>query len=106
MKIKPHSLVSVLVLIVGARAFAQPTLGVTLVGKQAVLFWTASATNYVLQGTTNIASTNWVWAKDAVPATYGSQTAVTVTNTARARFFRLIQIPTTTLDGMVLIPAG
>jgi len=34
------------------------------------------------------------------------QTAVTVTNTSLPRFFRLIQIPTITPDGMVLIPAG
>jgi formylglycine-generating enzyme required for sulfatase activity len=31
---------------------------------------------------------------------------VTVANTLAARFFRLMQVPTTTADGMALIPAG
>jgi formylglycine-generating enzyme required for sulfatase activity len=59
-----------------------------------------------LQSSTNLASTNWVFASDAVPAIYSSQTAVTVANPLAARFFRLILVPTTTADGMAFIPAG
>ena len=73
---------------------------------QALLYWSPTATNYVLQSSTNLASTNWFFATDAVPATYGSQTAVAVANPLAARFFRLILLPTTTADGMALIPAG
>src|SRR5208283_2548384 len=71
-------------------ALAQLALGIAPVGNQSVLFWPSNATSYVLQDTTNLVSTNWVWANDAPPA----------------RFFRLIQIPTVTADGMALIPAG
>jgi formylglycine-generating enzyme required for sulfatase activity len=85
---------------------AQPTLGIAPADNQSVLFWPTNPVNYVLQCNTNLALTNWVFPSDAVPATYGLQTAVAVTNTIRTRFFRLIQIPTTTADGMALIPAG
>jgi formylglycine-generating enzyme len=85
---------------------AQPALGIVPTNNQSLLYWPATATDYVLQSSTNLASTNWVFATDAVPATYGSQTAVTVTNTLAARFFRLILVSTTTADGMALIPAG
>jgi formylglycine-generating enzyme required for sulfatase activity len=85
---------------------ARPALGIVPTNNESLLYWPATATNYVLQSSTNLASTNWVFATDAVPATYGSQTAVTVTNTLAARFFRLISVPTTTADGMAFIPAG
>ncbi len=61
-----------------------PSLNIALTGNQAVLFWSASATNYILQSTTNLASPNWLTASDAVPVI-----AFTVTNTSPARFFRL-----------------
>ncbi|HAO77976.1 MAG TPA: hypothetical protein DCQ92_03170 [Verrucomicrobia subdivision 3 bacterium] len=61
-----------------------PSLHIALTGNQSVLFWSASATNYILQSTTNLASPNWVTASDAVPVI-----AFTVTNTSPARFFRL-----------------
>ena len=61
-----------------------PSLTIALTGNQAVLFWSASATNYILQSTTNLASPNLVTASDAVPVI-----AFTVTNTSPARFFRL-----------------
>ena len=85
---------------------AQPALGIVPTNNQSLLYWPATATDYVLQSSTNLASTNWVFATDAVPSTYGSQTAVTVTNTSAARFFRLMLVPTTTADGMAFIPAG
>src|ERR1019366_6953573 len=84
----------------------RPALGIVPTNNQSLLYWPATATDYVLQSSTNLASTNWVFAPDAVPATYGSQTAVTVTNNLAARFFRVIFVPTTTADGMTLIPAG
>ena len=85
---------------------AQPVLGIVPTNNQSLLYWPATATNYVLQSCANPASTNWVFATDAVPATYGSQTAVTVANTLAARFFRLISVPTNTADRMAFIPAG
>ena len=63
----------------------QPLLSIAAVGNQSVLFWPASATNYVLQSTTNLTSPNWVTASDAVPVM-----AFTVTNQSPARFFRLV----------------
>jgi uncharacterized repeat protein (TIGR03803 family) len=61
-----------------------PQLNIAPFGNQSVLFWSASATNYILQSTTNLSSPNWVTASDAVPVI-----AFTVTNTSPARFFRL-----------------
>jgi uncharacterized repeat protein (TIGR03803 family) len=65
-----------------------PSLNIAPFGNQSVLFWSASATNYILQSTTNLSSPNWVTASDAVPVI-----AFTVTNTSPARFFRLQQQP-------------
>jgi formylglycine-generating enzyme required for sulfatase activity len=97
----------VLALIGGVHpALAQPALGIAPAGNQVLLFWPSNATSYVLQSSTNLASTNWVFATDAAPTTYASHTAVTVTHTSAARFFRLISVPTITPDGMALIPAG
>jgi N-acetylneuraminic acid mutarotase len=70
-----------------AEAFTpSPLLNIAPFGNQSVLFWSASATNFVLQSTANLASPNWITASDAVPVI-----AVTVTNTTPARFFRLQQ---------------
>jgi formylglycine-generating enzyme required for sulfatase activity len=66
-------------------------------GGQSVLYWPVSTTNYVLQTVTNLTSTNWVTATDAVP-----MRAVTVSNTSPARFFRLSAVPAS----MAIIPAG
>ena len=102
-----HSLfIGLALLAVVHPVMAQPALGIVPTNNQSLLYWPATATDYVLQSSTNLASTNWVYATDAVPATYGSQTAVTVANTLAARFFRLLLVPTTTADGMALIPAG
>ena len=62
-----------------------PTLNILLEGNQSVLFWPSSATNYVLQSTTNLASANWVAVSNAVPVI-----AVTVTNQMLGQFYRLI----------------
>jgi formylglycine-generating enzyme required for sulfatase activity len=107
MKTKLHSLFIGLALLAVVRpVLAQPALGIVPTNNQSLLYWSPTAKDYVLQSSTNLSSTNWVFATDALPATYGSQTAVTVTNTLAARFFRLILVSTTTADGMALIPAG
>ena len=81
-------------------------VGIVPTNHQILLFWPSNATTFVLQSSTNLASTNWVFATDALPATYGSNTAMTVTTALTARFLRLISLPATTPDGMALIPAG
>ena len=101
-----HLLIGLALFLSVHSALAQVTLGIVPTNNQALLFWSPTATDYVLQSSTNLSSTNWVFSTDAVPATYGSQTAVTITNTLAATFFRLILLPATTADGMALIPAG
>ncbi len=76
---------------------AQPALNIAPAGQQSILFWTNTPVNYVLLSSTNVASANWVPASDAATVT-----AVTVSNTSPARFFRLTNSPA----GMALIPAG
>lgn len=61
-----------------------PTLSVASSGNQTALYWPASASNYVLQITTNLASTNWVTVTNGSPII-----GVTVTNNLPAAFFRL-----------------
>jgi len=82
-------------------AFAQVTnLGIAQAGGRSLLYWPASsATNYILQSTTNLASPNWTTEEYPVPVT-----ASTVSNTTPAKFFRLVY--TNPPVGMVLIPAG
>jgi formylglycine-generating enzyme required for sulfatase activity len=81
-------------------AFAQVTnLGIAPAGGQFIIYWPVSATNYVLQTVTNLASTNWVTARTA----FAVNTAE-VTNAAPAGYFRLLQ--STNPPGMALIPAG
>src|ERR1035441_2449107 len=99
MKKKLSSLIIGLALLAGVTiAQAQVTnLGIAPAGAQSVLYWPASSTtNYVLLSTTNLASTNWVAASNAVTVN-----AVVVTNVAPAGFFRLRQ--STAPAGMVLI---
>jgi formylglycine-generating enzyme required for sulfatase activity len=102
MKITPHfrSLLLLLTLMAGVRpALAQPTLTVAPAGKQSVIYWPSTSTPFILQSTTNPASTNWVTATEAVMVT-----AFTVSNAAPAKYYRLIiSLPPA---GMVLIPAG
>ncbi len=61
-------------------------LGIAAAGGQAVVFWPASATNFVLQTTTNMSSTNWTTVTNGKPII-----GVTLTNTSPAAFFRLLQ---------------
>jgi formylglycine-generating enzyme required for sulfatase activity len=95
-------------LLVGVHpALAQPALGIVPTKNQVILFWpiTATGTNGVLQSATNLVSPNWMSATDAFPVNYGSQIAVSVSNAASARFFRLSLVPPTA-DSMAFIPAG
>ena len=78
-------------------ALAQLTnLGIAPAGNQTVLFWPVTDTNYVLQSTTNLTSPNWVAVRNAVTVT-----AVAVTNTSPAMFFRLFNTNFPT-SGLVL----
>jgi hypothetical protein len=62
-----------------------PALNIASVGNQSVLYWSASATNYVLQTTTNLSPPNWVTVSNGTPII-----GVTLTNSSPAAFFRLI----------------
>jgi formylglycine-generating enzyme required for sulfatase activity len=86
---------------------AQPILGIVQTNRQVFLFWPSNFTTCTLQTCTNLRAASWLAATDAVPAIYGSQIGVTVSNIAGARFFRLCNTnPPNTPFGMVLIPAG
>jgi len=93
------SLTALTLLAAVCASFAQPALTIAPAGKQSVLYYSYSPTNYLLQSATNLATPNWVTANDAMPVT-----ATTVSNTVPARFFRLIYTDPPT--GMALIPAG
>jgi len=102
MKNKLQSLCIGLAILAGVQSInAQVTnLGIAPApGGQAILYWPVSSTNYVLQTTTNLVAPSWVTASNAVTVN-----AVTVTNSAPAGYFRLLQ--STNPPGMVLIPAG
>jgi formylglycine-generating enzyme required for sulfatase activity len=108
MKTKLHSLCIGLAMLGGVYpVLAQPALGIVPTNNQVILFWpiTANGTNGVLQSATNLISPNWMSATDAFPVNYGSQMAVSVSNAASARYFRLSLVPPTA-DGMAFIPAG
>jgi hypothetical protein len=101
MRTKFHYSFIALALLVGVHsALGQVTnLGIAPAGRQSIIYWPVSTTNYVLQTVTNLASTNWATARSAFAVN-----AAEVTNAAPAGFFRLM--PTTTSAGMALIPAG
>jgi formylglycine-generating enzyme required for sulfatase activity len=72
-----------------------------------LIFWPSNYTGYVVQSCTNTTGTGWLSVSDAVPATYGSQNAVTISNIVSARFFRLYNTnPPAAPSGMAQIPAG
>jgi formylglycine-generating enzyme required for sulfatase activity len=77
----------------------QSSLGIAPANNQNILYFPPSSTNFVLQSTTNVASSNWVAASDATPVT-----AWSVSNAVPAKFYRLFYA--TPPAGMVLIPAG
>jgi formylglycine-generating enzyme required for sulfatase activity len=109
MKTKIQNLLLVLALLAGAhRAHsAAVQMGIKPAGKNFLLSWPATATNYVLQSTTNLAPASWLRVSNVVPVVANNSFTITVTNTARARFFRLYNTNTPTVPaGMALIPAG
>ena len=61
-----------------------PPLGITTVSSLPVVVWSASATNFVLQMTTNLASGNWVTVTNGIPFI-----GVQITNAPASAFFRL-----------------
>jgi formylglycine-generating enzyme required for sulfatase activity len=108
MKTKIQNLLLALALLAGAhRAHsAAVQMGIKPAGKNVLLSWPATATNYVLQSTTNLAPANWLTVSNVVPVLVNNSFTVTVTNTARARFFRLYNIIPIASPDMALIPAG
>ena len=107
MKNKTLNLLLVLALLAGAHRVqsAAVQIGIKPAGKNVLLSWPASLTNYVLQSTTNLAPASWLTVSNVVPVLDNNSFTVTVTNTARARFFRLYKIIPIAPD-MALIPAG
>jgi formylglycine-generating enzyme len=87
---------------------AQPTLHIAPAGGKLVLHWPTNAGNYNLQSTTNLALHSWLAFSNPAPVIVSSNLTVTITNTAKAMFFRLAMdtnvLPNTA--GMILIPAG
>ena len=109
MKIKYVVPFIVLALLAGApRAHsAAVQIGIKAAGKNVLLSWPATATNYVLQSTTNLAPASWLRVSNVVLVLVNNSFTVTVTNTAWAWFFRLYNTNTPTVPaGMALIPAG
>ena len=109
MKTKLNRLFFVLALFAVVRPVhpAPVQMGITPAGNQAVLFWPAAATNYILQSTTNLAAPNWVTVSNVVPITINNNVTVTVTNISSAMFFHLFNTNNSTAPaGMALIPAG
>jgi hypothetical protein len=71
-------------------------------GNQTALFWPASATNVILQTTTNLSSPNWTTVTNGTPII-----GVTVANTSPAAFFRLhLTVFGFDRDGRVCFPVG
>jgi len=62
----------------------QLNLNIALNGNQSVLYWPAGDTNFVLQTSTNLSSTNWTTVTNGTPIM-----GITVTNSSPAAFFRL-----------------
>jgi formylglycine-generating enzyme required for sulfatase activity len=102
MKTKLTHLLFMLACLAGVQsALAQAAkLGLGPAGQQFVIYWPLGGpTNYVLQTTTDLASSNWVTASNALTVN-----AVLVSNGAPFEYFRLTG--SATPAGMTLIPAG
>ena len=68
----------------------QPPLSFSRSGTDIVLSWTTNAPTFVLQSTTNAASTNWASVFPS-PVVFGSQFVVTNPVSSVAKYFRLKQ---------------
>ena len=64
-------------------------LGIAPAGSGVVLSWPVTTTNYVLQSTPSLVPANWALVSNVVPVVVNNTNRVTLTNTARASFFRL-----------------
>ncbi len=69
-----------------ALSLAPPSLGIVPAGNQVVIYWPAPATNYVLQTTTNLSTTNWTTVSNGAPII-----GRTLVNSPPGSFFRLQQ---------------
>jgi formylglycine-generating enzyme required for sulfatase activity len=100
-----------LALFVGVRpALAQTVaLRIAQAGNQVRLSWPVTTTNWVLQGTPSLSPTNWSTNLPA-PVVANGQNTVTISISGTQQFYELaaatVPQPTTTSDGMALIPAG
>ena len=73
-----------LTVLVNTTIFPPPPLNIASAGNQVGLYWPPSATNCVLQSTTNLSAPNWL------AVTNGTLlTGVILTNTSPPAFFRL-----------------
>lgn len=84
-----------------------PSLSIAITNNLLLLYWpsTNSGVNAVLQSTTTLNPPNWLSATDTLAAGFGSYTAVSLSNSPSARFFRLSLISPAS-DGMAFVPAG
>jgi hypothetical protein len=67
-----------------------PQLNIALSGGQVVLYWTTNASDYVLQSTTNLTSTNWSSISNGINTTEGYYVYSNAPG-GKAAFFRLMQ---------------
>jgi formylglycine-generating enzyme len=83
-------------------------LTITRSGTNFLISWPASATNYVLQTSINLAAPNWLTVTDPAAVTVNNTNFVTYTNNSLTRFFRLYSNTNASsgFGGMALIPAG
>ncbi len=95
------------------RLYLSPTgfyLALARAGGNFVVSWPAAATNYVLQSTLSLTTSNWLTVTNPATVTLNSTNFVVYTNNSPTRFFRLYLNTNTTsassLPGMALIPAG
>lgn len=61
-----------------------PATGITIYSNLPAVIWSASGGNYILETTTNLASTNWVTVSNYIPIT-----GALITNASSPAFFRL-----------------
>jgi uncharacterized repeat protein (TIGR03803 family) len=67
-----------------APSLAPPTINILLNGRQSILSWPSSATNFILQSATNLLLPNWITVSNTPAAT-----SLTVTNVFPSQYFRL-----------------
>jgi formylglycine-generating enzyme required for sulfatase activity len=108
MKTYLRSLFIGLALLVGVFSVqAQVTLGIAQSNNLSVLSWPTNGSDFVLQSTTNLVSTNWLTVTNPSPSIVGTNFTVSLVGSNKARFFRLYNTNAVAIPpGMVLIPAG